>query len=48
LFLGQPKLARRKKKGEAGKSGSKDSSGKGEVKEVPQMYLFGGKPKGKE
>ncbi len=35
---GQPKLARRKKKGEAGKA-------KGGVKEVPQMYLFGGKPK---
>jgi DNA mismatch repair protein MutS len=45
---GQPKLARRKKKGEAGKPGSKDSSAKGDVKEVPQMYLFGGKPKDTE
>ncbi|HXI82530.1 MAG TPA: DNA mismatch repair protein MutS [Verrucomicrobiae bacterium] len=38
---GQPKLARRKKKSESGKV-------KREVKEVPQMYLFGGKPKEKE
>ncbi len=35
---GQPKLAKTKKKGGGGK-------GKDEVKEVPQMYLFGGKPK---
>jgi DNA mismatch repair protein MutS len=38
---GQPKLAKRQKKGEGGK-------GKGDVKEVPQMYLFGQKPKEKE
>jgi DNA mismatch repair protein MutS len=38
---GQPKLARRKKKGEAEKL-------KGGVKEAPQMYLFGGKTKEKE
>jgi hypothetical protein len=31
-------LAKRQKKGEGAK-------GKGDVKEVPQMYLFGGKPK---
>ena len=35
---GKPKLAKRPKKGEGGK-------GKGDVKEAPQMYLFGGKPK---
>jgi len=35
---GKPKLAKRQKKGEGAK-------GKGDVKEAPQMYLFGGKPK---
>ncbi|MGD0059391.1 MAG: DNA mismatch repair protein MutS [Verrucomicrobiia bacterium] len=35
---GKPKLAERKKKGEG-------RSAKGDVKEAPQMYLFGGKPK---
>ena len=34
---GKPKLAERKK--------SERGRGKGDVKEVPQMYLFGGKPK---
>jgi DNA mismatch repair protein MutS len=35
---GKPKLAKRQKKGEGGKS-------KGDVKEAPQMYLFGRKPR---
>jgi hypothetical protein len=35
---GKPKLAERKKR-------SKKGGGEGDVKEVPQMYLFGGKPK---
>ena len=40
---GKPKLAERKGKAEGGKPGPKDSSAKGEIKEPPQMYLFGGK-----
>jgi len=40
---GKPKLAQRKRKVEGEKSGSQDSSAKGETQGPPQMYLFGGK-----